>query len=49
MDTDTQTTGPTAEPTTGPEYRATHGAEQWSPAEIEAQQNLAAIHLATAA
>ena len=47
---DTTTPTPTDdEPTTGPEYRATHGAEQWSPAEIEAQQNLAAIHLATAA
>lgn len=42
---DTETTTPTDdEPTTGPFYRATHGAEDWSPAEIEAQQNLAAIH-----
>jgi len=45
MDTDTPTTIPaTDEPTTGPQYRAEHGAEDWSPAEIEAQQNLAAIH-----
>jgi hypothetical protein len=43
MDTDTPTP-PTDQPTTGPQYRAEHGAEDWSPAEIEAQQNLAAIH-----
>ena len=49
MDTTIPTQPTSDEPTTGPEFRATHGAEQWSPAEIEAQQNLAAIHLATAA
>ncbi|MFF1358772.1 hypothetical protein [Streptomyces sp. NPDC058297] len=46
MDNDT----PTTEPQDGPGYRALHGAEDWSPTEIEVQQNLAAIRdYATAA
>lgn len=44
MDTEPTTPTPPVEPATGPDYRATHGAEEWSEAEIEAQQNLAAIH-----
>jgi hypothetical protein len=51
MDTETTTPANTRpEPQDGPGYRQLHGAEDWSPAEIEAQQNLAAIRdYATAA
>lgn len=38
-----QTTTPTTEPASGPVFRATHGAEEWSPAEIDAQQILAEL------
>ncbi|MFF2168141.1 hypothetical protein ACFVWP_46925 [Streptomyces sp. NPDC058175] len=31
------------DPQDGPRYRATHGAEEWSLAEIEAQQNVAEL------
>jgi hypothetical protein len=37
------------EPQNGPDFRATHGAEEWTVGEIEAQQNLAAIDTLTAA
>lgn len=43
---DTETTTPTStrpEPQDGPGYRALHGAEDWSPAEIEAQQIVAEL------
>jgi hypothetical protein len=38
-----QTTTTTDEPLNGPKFRATHGAEEWSPAEIDAQQILAEL------